>query len=43
MAQPSFLQHFGELPGPRSHINRTYDFLDIVFLTVCAVLSGAEG
>ncbi len=39
----SFLQHFAELPDPRSHINRTYDLLDIVFLTVCAVLSGAEG
>ena len=31
----SFLQHFAELPDPRSHINRTYDLLDIVFLTVC--------
>lgn len=39
----SFLQHFAELPDPRSHINRTYDLLDIVFLTVSAVLSGAEG
>jgi len=39
----SFLQHFAELPDPRSHINRTYGLLDIVFLTVCAVLSGAEG
>ena len=44
MTRPmSFLQHFAELPDPRSHINRTYDLLDIVFLTVCAVLSGAEG
>ena len=39
----SFLQHFAALPDPRSHINRTYDLLDVVFLTVCAVLSGAEG
>ena len=44
MTRPmSFLQHFAELPDPRSHINRSYDLLDIVFLTVCAVLSGAEG
>ena len=44
MTQPmSFLEHFAELPDPRSHINRTYDLLDIVFLTVCAILSGAEG
>ena len=39
----SFLQQFAELPEPRSQINRNDDFLDIVFLTVCAVLSGAEG
>lgn len=39
----SFLDHFADLPDPRSHVNRTYDLLDIVFLTVCAVLSGAEG
>ena len=39
----SFLDHFASLPDPRSHINRTYDLLDVVFLSVCAVLSGAEG
>ncbi len=39
----SFLAHFADLPDPRSHINRAYDLLDIVFLTVSAVLSGAEG
>lgn len=39
----SFLEHFAELPDPRSHINRSHDLLDIVFLTVTAVLSGAEG
>lgn len=39
----NFLDHFAGLPDPRSHINRTYDLLDIVFLTVAAVLSGAEG
>jgi predicted transposase YbfD/YdcC len=39
----SFLDHFADLPDPRSHINRAYDLLDIVFLTVAAVLSGAEG
>jgi hypothetical protein len=39
----SFPQQFAERPDPRSHINRTYGLIDIVFLTVCAVLSGAEG
>ena len=39
----SFPQQFAELPDPRSHVNRTYELLDIAFLTVCAGLSGAEG
>jgi len=39
----SFLDHFAELPDPRSDINRKYALLDIVFLTVTAILSGAEG
>lgn len=39
----SFLKHFADLPDPRSHINRKHDLLDVVFLCVCAVLSGAEG
>ena len=39
----SFLDHFSNLSDPRSHINRRHDLLDIVFLTVSAVLSGAEG
>jgi len=37
-----FIDHFSVLDDPRKDINR-YDFLDIVFLTVCAVVSGAEG
>lgn len=38
-----FIDHFSELDDPRKDINIKYDFLDIVFLTVCAVVSGAEG
>ena len=37
------LRHFSELTDGRSHINRCYDLMDIMFLTVSAVLSGAEG
>ncbi len=38
-----FIDHFSALDDPRKDINIKYDFLDIVFLTVCAVASGAEG
>ncbi|ELE9456954.1 transposase family protein [Salmonella enterica] len=38
-----FIDHFSALDDPRKDINIRYDFLDIVFLTVCAVVSGAEG
>ena len=37
----SFSDYFQDLEDPRSHINRRYDLLDIVFLTLSAVLSGA--
>lgn len=39
----SFLTHFSDVTDPRSHINVKHDFLDVIFLTVSAVLSGAEG
>jgi len=38
-----FLEHFSQITDPRSHINRCHDLMDVLFLTVCAVLSGAEG
>lgn len=39
----SFLTHFSDVTDPRTHINVKHDFLDVIFLTVSAVLSGAEG
>ena len=39
----SFMKHFEHLPGPRSHINRRHDLLDIMFLSVTVTLSGAQG
>ncbi len=39
----SFLTHFIDVSDPRTHINVKHDFLDVIFLTVSAVLSGAEG
>ncbi len=39
----SFLTHFENLDDPRSPINRKHNLLDIMFVTVSAVMSGAEG
>ena len=39
----SFLSHFSEVTDPRTQINVQHDFIDVIFLTVSAVLSGAEG
>jgi len=39
----AFLDYFQELEDPRSHINRTHDLLDVLFLTIAAMMSGAEG
>lgn len=40
---PLFFEHFSTLPDPRIERCRRHELLDIVFLSVCAVLSGAEG
>ena len=39
----AFIDHFATIDDPRDPINRQHDFLDSLFLTVSAVLSGAEG
>jgi predicted transposase YbfD/YdcC len=38
----SIVDHFEELVDPRLGRNRRHDLIDIVVLTVCAVISGAE-
>ncbi|MFZ0258032.1 MAG: transposase family protein [Gammaproteobacteria bacterium] len=38
-----FIEHFQDLKDPRSHTNRRHDLLDTVFLSLSAILSGAEG
>ena len=35
--------HFSELEDPRSKVYLTHDLLDVLFLTIAAVISGAEG
>lgn len=39
----AFMDHFGELADPRSHINRRHDLHDILFLTVAAILARPVG
>lgn len=39
----AFLDYFDTLEDPRSRINKTHDLLDVLFLTIAAILSGAEG
>lgn len=39
----SFEEHFSELQDGRTDINISYDLMDVIFLTIAALLSGAEG
>jgi hypothetical protein len=39
----SFITHFENLEDSRTDINKLYNLLDMVFLTMSAVLSGAKG
>jgi predicted transposase YbfD/YdcC len=39
----SFMEHFAIVDDPRQDINVKHDLLDVLFLTVSAVISGAEG
>lgn len=39
----SFIVHLEEIEDNRKDINKDYDLVDIIFLTMAAVLSGAEG
>ncbi len=38
-----FLHHFEQLEDNRRDINLEYDLIDIIFLTMAALLSGAKG
>ncbi|PAJ75538.1 hypothetical protein CJF42_04255 [Pseudoalteromonas sp. NBT06-2] len=39
----SFIVHLEEIEDNRKDINKSYDLVDIIFLTMVAALSGAEG
>ncbi|MDX7998155.1 ISAs1 family transposase [Xenorhabdus sp. Reich] len=38
-----FSQYFGELQNPRQSAKISYPLFDVLFLTMCAVIAGAEG
>lgn len=38
-----FMTHFGTIPDPRIKRCRQHELIDILFLSICAVLCGAEG
>jgi predicted transposase YbfD/YdcC len=37
------LKHFGDLPDPRSHVNRRHLLVDVIVISVLAVIAGADG
>jgi hypothetical protein len=39
---PCFVEHFCKLTDPRINRNKLHVLMDIIVLTVCAVISGAE-
>lgn len=43
MSIDAFSLHFGELSDPRQSAKISYPLFDVVFLTICATITGAEG
>src|ERR687895_2215918 len=39
----TFMEHFSDLKDPRDDKNKKHELIDILFLVIAAVLSGAEG
>ncbi|ART82247.1 ISAs1 family transposase [Oceanisphaera profunda] len=43
MNTDAFTQYFGEIDDPRQPAKIIYPLFDVLFLTICAVIAGAEG
>lgn len=43
MSIDAFSKHFAELQDPRQTAKVAYPLFDVLFLTLCAVIGGAEG
>lgn len=37
------VKHFAKLPDPRSHVNRLHHLTDVIVISECGVLAGADG
>jgi DDE_Tnp_1-associated len=37
------MEHFSDLKDPRDDKNKKHELMDILFLVIAAVISGAEG
>ena len=37
------LEHFADLPDPRSSVNQLHLLVDVIVIAICAVLSGSDG
>jgi hypothetical protein len=40
--QTGLVEHFAELPDPRQRQNREHKFIDILVITICAAICGAD-
>ncbi|GEM81830.1 hypothetical protein VSU01S_40750 [Vibrio superstes NBRC 103154] len=43
MSIDAFSEHFGQLNDPRQSAKISYPLFDVLFLTICATIAGAEG
>ena len=39
----SIAEHFEEHPDPRSEVNREHLLVDVIVISICAILAGADG
>jgi hypothetical protein len=39
----TFMEHFPDLKDPRDDKNKKHELMEILFLVIAAVISGAEG
>lgn len=39
----SIVEYFEELPDPRSEVNREHLLVDVIVISICAILAGADG
>ena len=39
----SVAEHFDNLPDPRSEVNREHLLVDVIVISICAIIAGAEG